>query len=81
MADADKGLVCGKCGCRHFFVVSTRPALSNKIVRTRECRNCGRRLVTYEAAAGETIPGRIDDLTPDQRDTLLSRLLHLLHVR
>jgi hypothetical protein len=41
------GLACRKCGCRHFKVVYTRPA-PGAIRRLRECRNCGRRVVTTE---------------------------------
>lgn len=45
---SDRGLVCPKCGCRHFRVIYTRPVRGGKIMRRRECRNCGRRLTTYE---------------------------------
>ena len=44
----DKGIECGRCGCRHFYVVYTRPGANNSIVRRRECRHCGRRLTTVE---------------------------------
>lgn len=44
----DKGLACPRCGCRHLFVVYTRPADARRIMRRRECRHCGRRVVTYE---------------------------------
>ena len=43
------GLVCRKCGCRHFGVVYTRPKIGH-IVRLRECRHCGRRVLTRERA-------------------------------
>ncbi len=46
-----KGLVCPHCGCRHFYVVYTRPR-TGKIVRRKECRHCGRRILTYEAQVG-----------------------------
>jgi hypothetical protein len=42
-----KGLACRKCGCCHFRVVYTRPALG-AIRRLRECRHCGRRVMTTE---------------------------------
>ena len=42
-----RGLVCRRCGCRHFDVVYTRPR-EGFILRLRECRNCGRRIVTRE---------------------------------
>ena len=49
---ADYGLRCRACGCRHFRVVYTRPTWGNRIMRRRECRNCGKRLTTWEEAGG-----------------------------
>ena len=46
------GLECRKCGCRHFRVVYTRRARSGKLVRRRECRNCGKRMTTIEQEKG-----------------------------
>jgi transcriptional regulator NrdR family protein len=46
-----RGLVCPKCGCEHFRVIYTRRVLGGKIVRRRECRHCGRRVITYERVA------------------------------
>jgi transcriptional regulator NrdR family protein len=46
-----KGLVCLNCGCRHFYVVYTRPR-AEKIVRRKECRHCGRRITTQEKTTG-----------------------------
>ncbi len=43
------GIVCPRCGCRHFRVVYTRRKPS-VIMRLRECRHCGRRIVTKERA-------------------------------
>jgi len=49
--DADqRGLICRRCGCGHFRVIYTRPALGGRIVRRRECRHCGKRLITWEKA-------------------------------
>jgi len=45
-----KGLVCRKCGARHFDVVYTRRGHGNAIIRRRECRNCGQRMSTRETA-------------------------------
>ena len=42
-----RGLECRKCGCRHFYVIYTRRR-EGVIVRLRECRNCGKRLLTHE---------------------------------
>jgi len=47
--DTTRGLSCPKCGCGHFLVVYTRPSRGSKIMRRRECRNCGRRITTFEA--------------------------------
>lgn len=46
-----KGLVCPNCGCRHFYVVYTRPR-AEKIVRRKECRHCERRVTTNEKVTG-----------------------------
>ena len=43
----ERGLVCKKCGGRHFNVKHTRPAPSS-IMRERECRNCGKVVWTRE---------------------------------
>ena len=42
------GLVCSRCGCRHFFVLYTRPARGDRIRRRKECRHCGRQITTFE---------------------------------
>lgn len=44
------GLVCRKCGCRHFLVYMTRQKASY-IQRVRVCRHCGQRLLTREKPA------------------------------
>ena len=46
-----RGIECPCCGCRHFYVVYTRPR-SQKIVRRKGCRNCGRRVTTTETILG-----------------------------
>lgn len=46
-----RGLECRHCGCQHFYVLYTRPASGDRIMRRRECRNCGRRITTYEISA------------------------------
>lgn len=48
--DDQKGLTCRHCGCRHFHVVYTRPTWGGRIMRRRECRNCGKRMTTWERA-------------------------------
>ena len=48
----ERGLACRKCGCRHFRVIYTRPTWGGRILRRRECRNCGQRIMTRESFAG-----------------------------
>ena len=48
----DCGLVCPECQCRHFFVVYVRRVKKQRVMRRRECRNCGRRITTYEKVSG-----------------------------
>lgn len=50
-AHESKGLTCPQCGCRHFYVLYTRPR-DGKIVRRKECRHCGRRVTTTERVVG-----------------------------
>jgi len=45
------GVCCPKCGCRHTRVVYVRH-LEKRTMRRRECRNCGRRFLTYETTPG-----------------------------
>ena len=44
-----RGLECRACGCRHFEVLYTRPRPGG-IRRVRQCRHCGKRLMTRETA-------------------------------
>jgi len=44
----EDGLVCRKCGCKHFRVIYTRPTGRHRIKRRRECRACGHRMTTWE---------------------------------
>ncbi len=46
--DDQRGLVCPKCGCKHFYVIYTRPTWGGRIMRRRECRHCGKRITTWE---------------------------------
>ena len=45
----NRGLECRKCRCKHFDVIYTRPK-TGQIVRLRQCRNCGKRVITRERA-------------------------------
>ena len=49
--EAQAGLCCRACGCRHFQVYSTRRR-DRYVQRVRVCRHCGKRLVTNERAVG-----------------------------
>lgn len=51
-----RGLVCQSCGCRHFHVVYTRRGAGGRLIRRRECRHCGKRITTWEAAIGHWPP-------------------------
>jgi transcriptional regulator NrdR family protein len=48
MSSDDKGLICRDCGCRHFYTTHTEPLKDGRIRRRRECRHCGRKVVTME---------------------------------
>ncbi len=76
----EKGIRCRKCGCRHFFVIRTQQGPGERVMRVRECRHCQQRLVTYEAAAGEKVTPAIADLTQEQQESLLTRLLQLVGI-
>lgn len=43
-----KGLTCPKCGCRRMPAVYSKPKDGGKVQRQRECRDCGRKIVTIE---------------------------------
>jgi transcriptional regulator NrdR family protein len=46
--EEQRGILCPRCGCGHFYVVYTRRAWGGRIVRRRECRHCGKRVTTFE---------------------------------
>ncbi len=70
----EKGISCTKCGCRDLRVLQTKRHTGGKIMRKRQCRNCGRVLITYEAPAGQIIdPPCLADLTPEQRENFWTR--------
>lgn len=43
-----RGLECPNCGCRHLPAVYSKPREKGRVVRQRQCRNCGRKIVTVE---------------------------------
>lgn len=40
-AAGKKGIVCPKCGCRHFWKVRDTDQIPGGVRRYRVCRNCG----------------------------------------
>jgi DNA-directed RNA polymerase subunit RPC12/RpoP len=46
--EGNLGLACRHCGGKHFRVVYTRPSWGGRIMRRRACRNCGKRMTTWE---------------------------------
>lgn len=46
-----RGLECPECGCRHFYVIYTRRR-QDRIVRRRQCRHCGRLVLSVERLIG-----------------------------
>ena len=56
--DEVRGIRCRSCGCGHFKVIYTRPRRDGTVMRRKECRHCGRRLVTWEKAVGCARVGR-----------------------
>jgi DNA-directed RNA polymerase subunit M/transcription elongation factor TFIIS len=51
--NAPRGLVCAACGHRRLSVVYTRPRADGQIMRRRECKNCGKRVTTWERMIGQ----------------------------
>ncbi|AMV35237.1 hypothetical protein VN12_24140 [Pirellula sp. SH-Sr6A] len=43
-----KGIICPKCGCRHFITTHTEPLRDGRIRRRKRCRNCDRKVITHE---------------------------------
>jgi transcriptional regulator NrdR family protein len=50
--DDQRGLRCPKCGCAHWRVIYTRARPGGRLVRRRECRNCGKGVITTERVIG-----------------------------
>lgn len=50
--DKVQGLICPRCGCRHFYVTHTE-RVGTRIRRRRVCRHCGRRIITWEASLSD----------------------------
>jgi len=54
-AARDGGLECPECGCHHFDTVYTRHH-AGSVRRRKQCRNCGKRILTRERIVDETPP-------------------------
>jgi len=50
-APPERGISCRHCGCRDLRVVYTRQRRRG-IIRRRQCRHCGRRMLTWERETG-----------------------------
>ena len=48
------GIECPRCGCQHLPVAYVRHVVG-RTKRVRQCRNCDRRVVTYESVAGSKV--------------------------
>lgn len=52
MADAparpEIGIRCTLCGCQHLKTTHTRRLPGSRVRRYKECRHCGRRMMTIE---------------------------------
>jgi transcriptional regulator NrdR family protein len=46
---SERGIVCPRCGCRHFKTTHTEPLRDGRIRRRKVCRHCGRKIITFEA--------------------------------
>lgn len=51
-SDSPRGIECPQCGCRYFYTTHTEPLRDGRIRRRKECRHCGRRVVTLETPLG-----------------------------
>jgi len=51
--EREHGLRCPSCGCGHWRVIYTRPRSGGRLVRRRECRHCGRAVITTEKLNGK----------------------------
>ena len=49
-----RGIVCPRCGCRHFYTTNTEPLPDGRVRRRKTCRHCGRKIVTYEATPSQS---------------------------
>lgn len=50
--DDVSGIRCTRCGCPHLLAVYKRQVI-RKVKRVRECRNCGKRVVTFEVVSAD----------------------------
>lgn len=46
-----RGVRCPDCGCGHLPVLYTRHLEGGRVRRVRQCRHCGRRVLTTERIA------------------------------
>ncbi len=54
----NRGITCGRCGCRQFKTTHTEPLHDGRIRRRKYCRNCVKRVVTFESAGAAKVTER-----------------------
>lgn len=56
----ERGIECPSCHCRHFRTTHTEPRPDGSIQRRKECRNCGRKIKTYELSNHDLCEKRLE---------------------
>lgn len=69
------GVPCPRCGCCDQRVVETRRK-RGRIVRIRNCRHCGKRIITTEHVQGDRQSRHLAD--PDKRQQKLDEIKRML---
>jgi len=59
-SDTPVGIICPRCGCRHMLAIPPTPRPKQTKIRYRECRNCGKRILTKETVVTENVKVRDD---------------------
>lgn len=55
------GILCPQCGCRHMLAIQSNPKPKQTKLRYRECRQCGKRILTKETVVTDNVKVRDDD--------------------
>jgi transcriptional regulator NrdR family protein len=51
-AVGQRGIACSNCGCAHFYTTHTEPLPDGRIRRRKQCRHCGKKVITFESGNG-----------------------------